>query len=156
MAHYDVIVIGGGSPGEHCAGALADGGPRVAVVKQRLVGGECSYHACIPSKTLRAPVRRSAAPSMPGRPPRPTFRRPWPTATSWCRTTPTPASSAGWPARESPVLGLVIFAGFTMFDFQRLRHAKDITEAPLLAASIVLDVLNVFLFFLEIFTGGER
>jgi uncharacterized protein len=54
------------------------------------------------------------------------------------------------------VLGLVIFAGFTMFDFQRLRHAKDITEAPLLAASIFLDVLNVFLFFLEIFTGGER
>ncbi len=54
------------------------------------------------------------------------------------------------------VLGLVIFAGFTMFDFQRLRHAKNVTEAPLLAASIFLDVLNVFLFFLEIFTGGER
>ncbi len=54
------------------------------------------------------------------------------------------------------VLGLVIFAGFTMFDFQRLRHARNITEAPLLAASIFLDVLNVFLFFLEIFTGGER
>jgi len=54
------------------------------------------------------------------------------------------------------VLGLVIFAGFTMFDFQRLRHVKDITEAPLLAASIFLDVVNVFLFFLEIFTGGER
>src|SRR5579864_8096848 len=44
------------------------------------------------------------------------------------------------------VLGLVIFAGFTMFDFQRLRRAKDITEAPLLAASIFLDLLNVFLF----------
>jgi FtsH-binding integral membrane protein len=54
------------------------------------------------------------------------------------------------------ILGLVIFAGFTMFDFQRLRHARDITEAPLLAASIFLDVLNVFLFFLEIFSGGER
>jgi modulator of FtsH protease len=54
------------------------------------------------------------------------------------------------------VLGLVIFAGFTMFDFQRLRHARNVTEAPLLAASIFLDVLNVFLFFLEIFTGGER
>jgi len=54
------------------------------------------------------------------------------------------------------ILGLVIFAGFTMFDFQRLRHVKDITEAPLLAASIFLDVLNVFLFFLTIFSGGER
>jgi FtsH-binding integral membrane protein len=54
------------------------------------------------------------------------------------------------------VLGLVIFAGFTMFDFQRLRANTDITAAPLLAASIFLDVLNVFLFFLEIFSGGER
>jgi uncharacterized protein len=54
------------------------------------------------------------------------------------------------------VLGLVIFAGFTMFDFQRLRNNRDITVAPLLAASIFLDVLNVFLFFLQIFSGEER
>ena len=54
------------------------------------------------------------------------------------------------------VLGLVIFAGFTMFDFQRLRTNSDITEAPLLAASIFLDVLNVFLFFLQIFSNQEQ
>jgi FtsH-binding integral membrane protein len=54
------------------------------------------------------------------------------------------------------VLGLVIFAGFTMFDFQRLRTNTDVTAAPLLAASIFLDVLNVFLFFLTIFSGEER
>jgi len=49
------------------------------------------------------------------------------------------------------ILGLVIFAGFTLFDFQRLRQAKDIRTAPLLAASIFLDVLNVFLLFLSLF-----
>jgi uncharacterized protein len=54
------------------------------------------------------------------------------------------------------VLGLVIFAGFVMFDFQRLRTNTDIAVAPFLAASIFLDVLNVFLFFLEIFSGGNR
>jgi FtsH-binding integral membrane protein len=52
------------------------------------------------------------------------------------------------------VLGLVIFAGLTMVDFQRLRRSSDLDSAPLIAASIFLDALNVFLFFLQIF--GRR
>ena len=54
------------------------------------------------------------------------------------------------------ILGLVIFAGLTMSDFQRLRRSKDIDSAPLMAASIFLDALNVFQFFLRIFSRNER
>jgi len=54
------------------------------------------------------------------------------------------------------ILGLVIFAGLTMSDFQRLRRSKDIDSAPLMAASIFLDALNVFQFFLQIFSRNER
>lgn len=52
------------------------------------------------------------------------------------------------------ILGLVIFAGFTMVDFQRLRKTKDLRASPLLAASIFLDILNVFLLLLSLF--GRR
>jgi FtsH-binding integral membrane protein len=53
------------------------------------------------------------------------------------------------------IAGLVIFAGLTLFDFQRLRTTQDIRTAPLLAASIFLDVLNVFLLFLTVFSSGD-
>jgi FtsH-binding integral membrane protein len=53
------------------------------------------------------------------------------------------------------VLGLLIFAGLTMYDFQRIRRSRDIGSAPLLAASIFLDILNVFTFFLSIFSRED-
>ena len=53
------------------------------------------------------------------------------------------------------VLGLVIFAGLTAADFQRLRRSQGLDSAPLLAASIFLDILNVFWFFLRIFSGSR-
>jgi dihydrolipoamide dehydrogenase len=58
---YDVVVIGAGPAGETVAGRLADAGLSVAVVERELVGGECSYWGCIPSKTLIRPGDALAA-----------------------------------------------------------------------------------------------
>jgi len=55
MEEFDVIVVGAGPAGEVIAGRCADGGLRVALIERELLGGECSYWACIPSKTLIRP-----------------------------------------------------------------------------------------------------
>src|SRR5256885_14616742 len=67
MARYDAYVIGAGPAGTVCAGALADGGMKVGIAERELIGGECSYWACIPSKTpLRPGEALEAAREAPG------------------------------------------------------------------------------------------
>ena len=83
---FDVIVIGAGPAGEAVAGRCADAGSAVAIVERELVGGECSYWGCIPSKTLIRPGDVLAAvvhpaPQRPS-PARSTSPRPWPNGTT--------------------------------------------------------------------------
>ncbi len=56
VRELDVVVLGAGAAGEVCAGRLGERGLQVAIVEDRLVGGECSYYACMPSKALLRPV----------------------------------------------------------------------------------------------------
>ena len=68
MREFDVVVMGAGVAGEVAAGRLGQNGLSVAVVEDRLVGGECSFYACMPSKALLRPVELAARGRARGRP----------------------------------------------------------------------------------------
>ena len=60
MRQYDVVVIGAGPTGENVADRAVKGGLSAAIIESELVGGECSYWACIPSKALLQPILANA------------------------------------------------------------------------------------------------
>ncbi len=86
---FDVVVIGAGPAGEVAAGRLAGGGMDVAIVERELVGGECAYYACMPSKAMLRPAEAlDEARRVPGAAEAATggldVARPWSAATRWC------------------------------------------------------------------------
>ena len=108
MSDYDVIVIGGGSPGEHCAGALAEGGLRGAPVERELVGASVLTGLVFRRRRCCDRAKPSMLPEKLERQPKLTSARCSLGEISWFQTTPTPVRSAGSPNTASTFFAVMV------------------------------------------------
>jgi len=147
-----VVVLGGGSTGEHFVGALRrlDGDSEITLVERRLVGGECSYFACMPTKTmLRAAELSSSLDRAPGlRPGRPEPDGVW-SWRDWMTSDLDDSGQLGWLEQQRVRLvrgeGRVVRPGVVEVDGEEISYDRLVVasgSSPLVPPVEGLDAVD--------------